>query len=53
MLLVIIGEFYLMQNPKPGIGFVSNVIPEVPAQLLINLLGLTICLRLIVYTWSP
>ena len=29
-----------MQNPRPGIGLVSNVIPEVPVQLLVNPLSL-------------
>ena len=29
MFLVIVSEFYFMQNLRLGIGFISNVIPEV------------------------
>ena len=36
-----------MQNPEPSIGLANNVIPEVPAQLLINPLGLAIRLGII------
>ena len=36
-----------MQNPRPGISLASNIIPEVPAQLLINPLGLAIHLRIV------
>ena len=36
-----------MQNPKPGIGLVNNIIPEVPAQLLVNPLGLAIRLGVV------
>ena len=36
-----------MQNLRPGIGFINNVIPEIPAQLLVNPLGLTIRLGII------
>ena len=36
-----------MQNSRLGIGLVNNVIPEVPAQLLVNPLGLTIHLGMV------
>ena len=36
-----------MQNPRPGINLVNNVIPEIPAQLLINPLDLAICLGMV------
>ena len=36
-----------MQNSRPGIGLVNNVIPEIPAQLLINPLSLIIYLGII------
>ena len=36
-----------MQNPRLGINLVNNVIPEVPAQLLINPLNLAIRLKII------
>ena len=36
-----------MQNLRPGIGFLNDVVPEVPAQFLINPLGLTIRLGMI------
>ena len=36
-----------MQNPRLGIGFINNIIPEVLAQLLINPLGLAIRLGMV------
>ena len=36
-----------MQNLRPGIGFVNNVIPEVLVQLLVNPLGLIIRLGIV------
>ena len=47
MLLIIVSKFYLIPNLKPGISFINNIIPEVPAQLLINPLGLTIRLEMV------
>ena len=36
-----------MQNPGPGVGFINDIIPEVLAQLLVNPLGLAICLGIV------
>ena len=36
-----------MQNPRPGIGLVNDVIPEIPAQFLVYPLGLAIRLGMV------
>ena len=47
MLLIIIGQFCLIQNSRPSISLIDNIILEVLVQFLVNPLDLAIYLGMV------